>query len=99
MSSRNKNRKLPIAGDLLLELEPLLFKLVEDYRYKKNGKKGKGHGLQKGELLALIAVWVDIHYPDAIECYDEGGIPIFFYGSEKQLLKMAKQLKRKRKRA
>lgn len=63
-----KPKKLRKVGDILLEMEPLLFELVEK------------HELQKGELLVLFSVWVDIHYPGAIEPYEDGTNPIFYYG-------------------
>lgn len=68
------------AGEVLLEMEPLLFELVQD------------HEIQKGELLALISAWVDIHYAGAIEEYEDDTHPIFFYGSPEQLRKIADKI-------
>ena len=67
------------AGDVLLELEPLLFELVDD------------QGLQLGELLALVKCWTEIHAPHAIEEYTaDDTSPIYFYGPREALLKRAK---------
>lgn len=68
------------AGEVLLEMEPLLFELVQD------------HEIQKGELLALISRWVDIHYPSAIEVYEDDSVPVEFYGSAEQLRKIADKI-------
>lgn len=63
--SIKKPRKL---GDVLLDLEPLFFEMVDA-------------GLQKGDMLALVAVWIDVHAPNCIEVYDNGsGSPQFYYG-------------------
>lgn len=67
-----KNKKLRPAGDVLLDLEPLLFELVQD------------HSLQCGDVLALINVWIQTHYPAAIEEYTAGGSPQMFYGQMSQ---------------
>lgn len=55
-------------GDITLDLEPLINEMVND------------HELQKGEILALINVYLDIHHPECIEKYVEGGQPVFYYG-------------------
>jgi hypothetical protein len=55
-------------GHTLLELEPLLEELVHT------------HELQKGDVIALVASWIDIHAPEAIEQYVSGGIPQLYYG-------------------
>ncbi len=51
----------------LFELEETLDKMVE-------------HGLQKGEILALVNVYLDIHQPQAQEVYEDGTSPVFSYG-------------------
>lgn len=68
-------------GDVLLDMEPYLFEIV------------KVHGLQKGELKALIETWTDIHYPEALEEYLDGTNPISYYGHKDGLKKIAKGLK------
>lgn len=69
------------VGKVLLKMEPLLFELVQD------------HELQKGELLALISRWVDIHYPDAIETYTvDNSHPVEYYGHKDGLIRLAKSL-------
>lgn len=72
MKPHKKPKKVRPAGKVLLEMEPLLFELVKD------------HELQRGEVLALIKCWVDIHYPQAIEQYTTGGSPVYNYGPAKK---------------
>jgi hypothetical protein len=54
-------------GKELLELEKVLFKLQQ-------------LGLQKGDVLAIVSVWIDTHAPEMIERYEAGGVPVFYYG-------------------
>lgn len=61
-------------GDILLDLEPLFFELGDS-------------GIQKGDLLALVSVWVDTHYPTMLEEYYDDTNPIFYYGHPEGLLK------------
>lgn len=42
------------------------------------------HGFQKGDILALINVHIDVHRPDCIEEYLDGTNPRFFYGPEEK---------------
>lgn len=78
MGTSNMSRN---ASDILLDLEPLLFELVED------------QGLQMGEVLALVKCWVEIHYPAAIEEYLNDTQPVYFYGPRENLIAFAKKLK------
>lgn len=55
-------------GKITDDLEPLLYELVHE------------HGLQKHEVIALVAAWIDCHYPSAVEKYDDKSIPVLFYG-------------------
>lgn len=64
------------VGQVLLDMEPLLFELVQD------------HELQMGELLALVKCWTEIHYPDAIEEYEDDTRPVYFYGHLDELEKV-----------
>lgn len=59
------------TGQILLDMEPLLFELVETQE------------LQKGDILALVSVWIDVHAPGCIEEYNAGGSPVMFYGAKK----------------
>lgn len=56
------------AGDITLDMEVLLEELVDD------------HELQMGEILALVKAWVEIHRPDAVEQYQDGSSPEYYYG-------------------
>lgn len=63
-----KKKKLRPMIDILLDMEPLLFEMLQD------------HGLQIGDLLANVHTWATVHYPGAIEKYNDGAVPIYFYG-------------------
>ena len=41
------------------------------------------HCLQKGEILSLVACWIDIHRPNAIEEYEDGSNPELYYGPKR----------------
>ena len=56
------------AGDLMHEVEALVAKFVEE------------HDMQRGEIMALIDTYIVVHYPGAIEEYEDGSAPIYFYG-------------------
>lgn len=55
------------TGDLLLELEVVLDALCQQ-------------GLQHGDVLAMVHVYLTVHQPDAREQYTKGGHPEFYYG-------------------
>ena len=64
-------KQLRPLGDILLDMEPLWFEMVE-------------HGLQKGDILALTNVWADVH-TDCGEKYTNGSpSPIMYYGPLKR---------------
>lgn len=54
-------------GNVLLDLEPILDEMCD-------------HGLQLGDILALVKSHIEIHRPDAIEEYLDGTHPEYFYG-------------------
>jgi len=59
-------------GNDLLHLEIILDRMIDK------------HDLQKGDILALVNSWIDIHRPDCIEEYVlDGTSPIFYYGPKK----------------
>ena len=57
-------------GQITDELEPLLYELVEDQE------------MQAHEVLHMVYGWIQCHYPDAIENYEDGTHPQFFYGTK-----------------
>lgn len=59
------------TGDILLDIEPLILELVEK------------QGLQTGDVLALIYGYLLIHCPGAMEEYEDGSNPIYYYGVKK----------------
>lgn len=65
-----KNKKLRKLGDIMLDIEPYLEELVDT------------QDLQKGDILALVDYWVNIHRPGAIEQYMDGSNPIFYADKE-----------------
>jgi len=65
--SRKRCRKL---GLVLLDMEPLLLELVD-------------HDLQYGDILNLVRGYLEVHAPLAQEQYDDGTVPVFYYGPNK----------------
>lgn len=66
--SKKKKQKIRRVGDITLDMEKLLMELCFE------------HDLQHGEILALIAAWLQIHAPSQRENYTSGGHPVYFYG-------------------
>lgn len=66
-------------GDLTQDLEDLL------------GEAAEEHDLQMGEILAWVKNYLDIHYPDSVELYEDGGVPYYFYGDINELRKRFKR--------
>ena len=60
--------KLRPLGQVTLDLEVILEEMVDS------------HELQMGEILAIVKAWVEIHRPDALEIYEDGSNPFYFYG-------------------
>lgn len=68
-------KKLRPMGKIMLDLEPLLFELVED------------HEMQYQEVSAQILAWISVHYPEAIPEYLDGTHPVlkkFNYGPKEK---------------
>lgn len=66
------------TGDILLEMEPLILELVDQ-------------GLQHGDILALIWVYLTVHAPGAREVYTkDGSSPIMYYGPSEALNRKGK---------
>lgn len=61
-------KKIRPVGDVLLDMEKLLFELHID------------HDLQHGEVLYLINGWQKIHVPSQIETYLKDGTHPVLYG-------------------
>lgn len=76
--SKSVNKLRPL-GDVLLDLEPLLYELTSD------------HELQRGEVLALMKAWCDIHMSECIEQYQDDTEPVYYYGHKNNLLEFAKK--------
>lgn len=55
-------------GDITLDLEDVVSEMVED------------HDLQHGEVLALVKAYLEIHFPEAKEEYEDGNAPYYYYG-------------------
>ena len=74
-----KKKKIRPMGDVLLDLEPLFFELQD-------------HGLQRGDVLSLVDVWITTHAPGMIEQYcEDDSSPIFYYGHRDGLEKIIKK--------
>lgn len=63
-----KKSKLRKLGDITQDLEPLLLEMTEQ------------HELQVGEILNLIRGYLEIHTPGALEQYEDGTRPVFYFG-------------------
>ena len=61
-------KKLRRGGDIMLDMEKLLFELHTD------------HDMQHGEVLYLINGWQKIHVPGQIETYLKDGTHPILYG-------------------
>ena len=74
-------KKIRPLGDVLLDMEPLLFEIVEQ------------HDIQRGDLLALISVWVETHFPGAIEQYEvDDSEAVWLYGHKDDVKRRASKL-------
>lgn len=55
-------------GDIISDLEELTTEMVED------------HDMQRGDILAIVKSYIDVHLPGAIEVYEEdNSSPLYFY--------------------
>lgn len=66
-----KSKKLRKVGDIMLDMEELLFELHE------------GHDMQHGEVLYLINGWQKIHTPLQVEEYEDGSHPVLYGPKQK----------------
>lgn len=66
-----KSKKLRKVGDIMLDMEKLLFELHE------------GHDMQHGEVLYLINGWQKIHTPLQVEEYEDGSHPVLYGPKQK----------------
>lgn len=74
-------KKIRPAGDIMLDIEKLLFELHID------------HDLQHGEVLYMINGWQKIHLPDHIETYVKDGTHPVLYGPKLKRKTNAKRRK------
>lgn len=66
-------KKIRRLGDILLDLELLIDEMCID------------HDLQLGDVLALVKSHIDVHNPESIENYVDGGSPVYYYGPKEGL--------------
>lgn len=59
-------KKLRRVGDIMMDMEKLLFELHI------------GHDLQHGEVLYIIHGWQKVHVPDHVETYEDGTNPVLY---------------------
>jgi hypothetical protein len=72
-SKYKHHTKIRPLGDILLDLEPLLEEIIDT------------HSIQKGEIVSLVDVWVQIHRPDAVEKYVDGSpSPVLYKPGKKR---------------
>lgn len=65
--------KLRSLGKITTDLEPLLLEMAID------------HELQIHEILGIIKAYLICHCPNSIEQYDDGTIPVYYYGHQEFL--------------
>src|ERR1700693_281271 len=63
-SVEEEKAELRKVGDIMLDLEPLLFELH------------LGHDLQHSDVLGLINFWQTVHVPEQLEEYEDGTHPV-----------------------
>jgi hypothetical protein len=62
-------KKIRPMGEIISDLEPLLMELVDI------------HDLQRGDIMALIFNYINVHLPQSIEIYEaDGSSPEYKYG-------------------
>ena len=66
-----KKIKLRRLGDIMLDLEPLLEEMVI------------GHDLQRHEVMNLIHGYVQMHFKDSLEEYEDGSEIEFYCGPKR----------------
>lgn len=66
------------VGDIMLDMEKLLFELHGD------------HDMQHGEVLYLVNGWQKVHVPHQIETYEKDGTHPVLYGPKKKRKKRKK---------
>lgn len=59
-------------GQITDELEELLLEMYDE------------HEMQLGEVLHAVLGWTMIHYPGAVEEFEDGTKPTFYYGHEEK---------------
>lgn len=66
---RKKSKEVPLRalGDVTNDLELIMFELVHE------------HKLQAHEVIGIIYMWIQVHYPDALEVYEDGTNPLLTY--------------------
>jgi len=60
-------------GNITLDIEPLIQEMTDD------------HELQCGEILNLIYGYIMIHRPECIEQYNDGSMPVMYYGHNENI--------------
>ena len=82
----SKRQKLQPFGQLTQELENVISKMIIQ------------HGLQIGEIDAIVHGYMEIHFAAAKEPFIDGTQPVKYYGHIDGLIAYARSLKRARVR-
>lgn len=61
-------KKLRKMGDIMFDVEDIIQEMVYE------------HGMQAYEIMGLIYSYIQSHAPEAIEEYEDGTNPVYFYG-------------------
>ena len=62
------SNELRPMGDLISDLESLVMEMVGE------------HDLQRGDILAIVKNYIDVHCPGSVEVYEDGSSPVYYYG-------------------
>lgn len=73
--------KQEMMGPVMHDVEYVVSKMIET------------HDLQKGEVMSLISSYIDVHYPGAIEEYEDGSHPVYLYAHRDFIKKIGRGMK------
>lgn len=73
-------KKIRPLGKILLDLEPYYLEMAD-------------HDIQWSDFMGLLYVYLMVHLPNHQEEYDDGTVPIFFFGHREEFIKRAERLK------
>ena len=79
--AKSKKVKIRPMSDIMFDVEDIVTEMIET------------HDLQHGEVLSLVKGYLDVHFPESIEEYEDGSNPVYYYGHKKSAKKILSKLK------